>query len=326
MSPLAFILIGLLASATVTLVAWRGDRRRDLRRCAKCAYDLTAVAGRVCPECGHAAAAESELFRSRRHHRSFLAGLVATIGLAFAAMFNLSQGSWAQRVPRPVMAVLLNFFGAPPASGGTLPAPDPKLKSSSKSWDRLVWAHQAAVGLDAWAKAVLASRGPISDAELAQLVPLADAAHALFAQVGGTFSIEAWPVDRVPDGVARVRAGAANDSELSARLNWVLAELQFDGADYTHRPDFAFVPDEIIQQALGHQDAAVRKFGIDRFGRRLQLALVTRKLPLPPGLSQVEAIAATDSDAAARRRAQDVLAYLDSFFPNARQHGPSPSR
>ncbi len=326
MSTLAFILLGLLASTAVTVVARRGDRRRDLRRCPRCAYEMTVVAELLCPECGHTASAESELFHSRRPRRTYYAGVAATIALAFAALFNLSQGPWTQIVPRPFMALLLNVFAAPPASNGTLPVPDPQLKSSSRSWDRLVWSHQAAVALDAWAKAVLASRGPVSNAELAQLAPLADAAHALYAQVGGSFSNEAWPVDRVPDGVARVRAEAANDPELIARLNWVLAELQFDGADYTHRPDFAFVPDEIILQALGHQDATVRKFGLDRFGRRVQLTLVTRKLPFPTGTAQVEAIAASDPDAAARRRAHDVLAYVDSFFPTARRSPPSPAR
>lgn len=309
-----------LILAVITIKAWWGDGRTDLRRCPRCWYDLSATTSKQCSECGHEARRESELFQRRGSRRIARIGLIGMGALMIALFANLSPGPWTVVTPRPLMKLLLAIAATDPAPppggpGSGLPVPDATLKSSKSAWDRLVWQHQTSIAFQAWAQALQAGTGPITDAELTRLIPLADEAHALFAQTGGLFAIESWGCDAVIAEMVARRAAASGKPDRLLRAQWTLAELQYIGAGYSWRPDFERIPDAIIEQALAHADPKVRLFGIDRFGRRMHQVVMEPTSPMPPGRERVESMATTDSDAAVRKRASDLTAYMDGFIP-----------
>jgi hypothetical protein len=314
----AFMLaFGLLLAVTVKL--WRGDGRTDLRRCPRCWYDMSANEALTCPECGFTARSVIQLRRPRRVAKLWIRGVGVLWVLLLLVLYFLLPGPWTTKVPRPLLAMVLAAAApppTPPAAGSPngLPLPDPILKDSRSAWDRLVWDHQASIALQAWADSVLAGSGPISSRELAQLVPLADQAHNIFAQFGGTAHDEGISITAMRSRLAQAR-NTATDPSIKLRYEWSLSELQFEGGDYGHRPDFAWEPDAIILQALEHPDAAVRIFGLQRFSRRIHRVVVTPASPMPPGRNLVEAIASSDPDATTRQLARFVLDYTDGFLP-----------
>ncbi len=310
----AFLLV-----AALTVKAWRGDRRTDLRRCLRCWYDMSATDSLTCPECGHTAHRESDLYQRRVSKHLFRLGLTGMCTLALAGVYSAIPGPWTSKVPRPLMRLMLNIAAplpAPPSKGAGLPVPTATFKYSANAWERLVWQYQASISFDAWADAVLATRGPITATELARLAPMAEQASGLYAERGGTFSADAWPGDGAQDRLAAARAAApADDLDTLLRLEWALSELQFTGGDFSHRSDFARIPDSIIQQALTHADPTVRVFGITRFGRRIQQVVITPKSPMPPGRGLVASMVISDQDATVRYQADAVLSYTDAFIP-----------
>lgn len=68
-----------------------GDRSRGRRRCGRCWYDMAAVPGRRCPECGHEPKAEQGLFRSRRARWQLASAIVLLA--AGGAMLTLAARS-----------------------------------------------------------------------------------------------------------------------------------------------------------------------------------------------------------------------------------------
>lgn len=314
------IAVAFLILAIITIKAWWGDGRTDLRRCPRCWYDLSSTALKQCSECGHEARSESELFQRRGSRRITRIGLIGMGAIIIAIIVNLTPGPWTVKTPRPLMKLLLAVAATDPAppSGGPgsgLPVPDATLKSSKSAWDRLVWQHQTSIAFQAWADALQGSTGPITDAELTRLIPLANEAHALFAQTGGLSAIEAWGCDAVIAQMVARRAAAADNPDQLLRAQWTLAELQYMGAGYSWRPDFARIPDALITQALAHADPKVRIFGLDRFGRRVHHVVMEPQSPMPPGRELVESMAKADPDAAVRKRADDLTAYMEGFLP-----------
>ena len=69
----------LLAAAAVALRALFADRSRGRRRCPKCWYEMTGVAGLRCPECGREARGERKLLRTRRRPMRAAAGLALAL-------------------------------------------------------------------------------------------------------------------------------------------------------------------------------------------------------------------------------------------------------
>lgn len=320
MTALALLLCAFLVVAAITIKAWWGDGRTDLRRCPRCWYDMSAIDTLTCPECGHAAGSASDLHQRRASGRAMRAGVAGMCLLALAGVWVAIPGPWTIKVPRPLMRVILSIAATPPAPpsagpGSGLPVPAATLRSSRSPWDRLVWQHQAAAAFRAWGDAVQGTRGPITDPELARLVPMADEAHALFAETGGLSATEAWGSDGAIERMVAGRTAAAGDADRLLRAEWALAELQYIGGGYSWRPDFARVPDAIIQRALAHADARVRLFGLDRFGRRAHQVVMDPASPMPIGREIVEAMAAGDPDPAVRRRAADLVAYMGGFLP-----------
>jgi hypothetical protein len=320
MTALALISCMFVVAAAITIKAWWGDGHTDLRRCPQCWYDMSATETLKCPECGHAARRNSDMYQRRASKRVYRTGIVAMGVLALTGVYLVIPGPWTNKVPRPLMRIMLSLAATPPAPpsagpGSGLPVPVAALKSSKSAWDRLVWQHQASIAFQTWADAVQANQGPITDAELARLVPLADEAHTLFAETGGLFATEAWGYDGTIERMVDRRAASAGDANRLLRAEWTLAELQYMGSGYSWRPDFARVPDAIILQALAHAEARVRLFGLDRFGRRAHQVVMEPASPMPIGREIVEVMATGDADPAVRKRAADLVAYMDGFLP-----------
>jgi hypothetical protein len=64
------------------LVLLRGlfaDRARGRRRCPRCWYDLSAAASRICSECGYEVRRDRQYFRTRRHWRAAMLGILAAL-------------------------------------------------------------------------------------------------------------------------------------------------------------------------------------------------------------------------------------------------------
>jgi hypothetical protein len=75
------------------------------RRCPKCWYDMRAVAGLQCPECGLAARSERALAKSRVRRRWVLGGaVVMLLGLGHVLGAVMSSSAWVSLVPRGVLA------------------------------------------------------------------------------------------------------------------------------------------------------------------------------------------------------------------------------
>lgn len=242
-------------------------------------------------------------------------GVVGLVSLLEIGTGLILPGPWTEKLPRPLVRALLDRLAAPPiaTSRSELPRPNASLKSAPDAWDRLVWQHQAAATFDAWAAQVLANAGPITDAELARLIPLAKQANSLYQETGTLPGSEAWVQDIPKVRLTRERAQLVDDPSRRLRLEWALAELQYPGGGYSHRTDFARVPDAIILQSLAHADARVRLFGVDAVGRRAHEVVMDRSVSPPPGRELVATMATQDPDPAVRALAAHIAEYIEGF-------------
>ncbi|MFZ4575912.1 MAG: hypothetical protein ACOYN0_16085 [Phycisphaerales bacterium] len=320
MSTLVLISGAFLVAAAVTIRAWRGDGRTDLRRCPRCWYDMSATGSMRCSECGHTAQRESDLNQRRSSRRVYRTGVVVMGLLAIVGVYTAIPGPWTSKFPRPLIRLLLSIAAAPPGppmlnAGWLLPVPDTTLLNSASAWDRAVWQHQASIAVEGWATSVLATEGPITDEELAKLVPMVDQVRGLWQAAGALPWREAWIIESARQRLASARIAAANDSNRLLRIEWALAELQFTGGGYSHRPDFARVPDAIIHQALVHPDSNVREFGITAVGRRVVEVVMDPTSPIPSARESVEAMATGDDHPRLRKAAAALVSYMDEMLP-----------
>jgi hypothetical protein len=314
------LVITFLACAILTVRAWRGDGRTDLRRCPRCSYDMAATDSMLCPECGHAATTESDLHHRRGNKRAFRVGLLAMLALLLVGPFLVIPGPWTTKVPRPILRLALHLAAPPPApprlnAGWYLPVPDITLFNSRSAWDRLTWQHQAATSLDIWVKTVLANGGPITNDELATLTPFVDQTRGIVEQSGALPAREAWYIASIRSRLASARTEAAGDANRLLRIEWALAELHFLGGGAIHRPDFARIPDAIIHQALAHPDSNVRVFGINSVGRRAYEVINNPTVPMTTARATVEALATSDPIPSLQRQASDLVSYMNDVLP-----------
>jgi len=114
----------LLALAGLSLLAWalladrlrtRRDRKQGaLRRCPRCWYDMSAVAGLRCPECGREAERERTLHRSRRRWRwAIVAALVMAAGAGAIAYPHARGGAWHRWVPATALLLVIRHSPEP---------------------------------------------------------------------------------------------------------------------------------------------------------------------------------------------------------------------
>jgi hypothetical protein len=239
--------------------------------------------------------------------------------LVLTFTFFAIPGPWTSNVPHPLMRLMLRVAAPAPNTPGTsnpLPTPNAAFdKWSSSHWHRMVWHYQANATFNAWAQAVLATDGPITPAEFARLVPLASQAHAIFVESGYSYNNEAWQNDDTTGRLASQREASRDNPDLLLRYDWILSELQYSDADYSRNPGFALFPDSLIALALDHPSAAVRAFGIDRFGHRVHQRVITPSMPMPAGGDTIAAMASTDPDPKTAALARQIRDYVNAFFP-----------
>lgn len=311
-------LLGMWILFMIMLWAKRGDGRRDLRRCPKCWYSMKGQPGLKCPECGYAARIEAELFEPRSRKGVLRAAWVAMVLMVAVWIWTWLPGPWTNKVPRVALRIALDMaapYQGVPQTQAELDQSAPKTvwQNSPKAWERALWQQQVRHCMQQWADAVLETAGPIAAEELPRLVEFADLAHSSFSQTGGLPYGEGWIPDRVKRDVANVRANSS-DPSVKMRAEWVLSELQYVGGDYSHRMDWGVVPAEVLAMCLTHSDPKVRLFGADRTGRRAHLSLVSQgAIAFPPVSELLKQVAGNDPDPAVRKRAKDVVTYMEAF-------------
>lgn len=162
------------------MVAWGlcGDRGRS-RRCLRCGYDMAAVPGRRCPECGREARSEAGLVGTRRRWGRAAAGGVCLIvgGLAAAhAALSRTPGGWWRLAPTPMLLAAVERPGADSARM----ALEQRIQSddrfnfegrveslSERQWlrlaercERIILSAQHSSDLTSWAVVMLCARIP----------------------------------------------------------------------------------------------------------------------------------------------------------------------
>lgn len=110
------LIVVVLAAAVsgVALAAWAlfWDRARGRKRCAGCWYDMGAVVGLTCPECGREAKGERGLLRTRRRWR--VAALVVAVGVVGAGVpigKRMYEHGWAAGLPEWMLVRFLKPVG-----------------------------------------------------------------------------------------------------------------------------------------------------------------------------------------------------------------------
>lgn len=123
--------------------AWRGERPRGRRRCARCWYDMSGASSLLCPECGREAKTPADLYRPRRRRK--LAALAAIAMLTAPAAWvwpRFQQGGPVAIVPSTVLIAgfewlpqpLVYTVGAGPASALSDRADDRALWRWQETW------------------------------------------------------------------------------------------------------------------------------------------------------------------------------------------------
>jgi hypothetical protein len=105
------VTIALVIGGIITVaIAWRGDPSKGRRRCSRCWYDMSAVSGFRCPECGKVGRDEQALFRTRRFRKGLTMGSVlvlvgAYIGLATSRM-GPNRETWTRWIPTTLLVFI----------------------------------------------------------------------------------------------------------------------------------------------------------------------------------------------------------------------------
>ncbi len=268
----------------------------------------------TCPECGTTAPSEPAMHNPRRRLRTFRMAIALIALLVAALSWNAHSAPWTLKLPTVVVQTLLDVAAPPPQNGTPLPRPNPSYQYSGSPWERIVWQHQTHAALQVWVDGMLSAHGPITDAELARLVPIASAAHELHASTAATRYEDSWVRDRGREHLVRQRATVSRDSDRAVRIEWALGEMQFDGEGSWNAPDFALIPDAIIERAMRHADPAVRLFGVERLGRRAFARVLNTKAPLPDLLPLLDELKTSDPDTKVRQRAKEIIEYIETFI------------
>lgn len=182
--PILLAALALLAAVTFGILYVRGDRRRDLRRCPRCRYDMADVPAMTCPECGYAGAGNSAFHYTRRR-RIFAACCAVCLLAAIGAFVGgaIRRGGIIPMLPHPVLAWLLERATPvpPTAPGGDVPAATlpngvtAYFLPHDSPWKRLSWNQQYVYAIRAWGDLV-ASDDPAAFADMARI-------HAALAEM-----------------------------------------------------------------------------------------------------------------------------------------------
>lgn len=102
----AVLIMSLGLSGGLIVVGWRFDPSLGRRRCPKCWYDLSGTKGLLCTECGHEAASERLLFKSRRSRMTIALALIPLllVPIVHRGLYAWRVG-WVGLIPTTVMVV-----------------------------------------------------------------------------------------------------------------------------------------------------------------------------------------------------------------------------
>lgn len=101
----------IIFGAAVLFWALFADRSRGRKRCPRCWYDMGAVPGLVCPECGKDAKLPSGLLRTRRRRRwAFFGLLLLLLGNAQFAESWIRRGAWVHAIPTRALIYALPWY------------------------------------------------------------------------------------------------------------------------------------------------------------------------------------------------------------------------
>ncbi len=117
----ALLLIGALGVAVGLGADWyRCERRGRTRRCPRCWYDMEAIPGLTCPECGRTAKSPRHLLRVRRDWLRAIPGAAMLCGgIGLFAWPTISGVDWSKRMPSFLLVKLVDD----PALRGGVPPP-----------------------------------------------------------------------------------------------------------------------------------------------------------------------------------------------------------
>ncbi|MBY0112874.1 MAG: hypothetical protein K2Y21_08635 [Phycisphaerales bacterium] len=106
--------VGFYLASWALLSDWLAGHRKQ-RRCAKCWYDMAAVVGLKCPECGREAKSEKGLHKSRRRWKGAALGLCLIVAgvLAQLASWGMLRG-WYAVLPVRLQIALVPWIGPDP--------------------------------------------------------------------------------------------------------------------------------------------------------------------------------------------------------------------
>lgn len=140
--------LAVVAGAALFVWALWWDRSRGRRRCPRCWYDMSGVAGLTCSECGCDARRERRLHRTRR--RWGWAGIAVVVVLAGGAATRYPaavSGGWTAAVPAAAWRAVLPLIDPPPDEPTWAWAEDLLRSRASLStrWARLRFAHRCLV-------------------------------------------------------------------------------------------------------------------------------------------------------------------------------------
>jgi hypothetical protein len=116
-TPKVLALIWISATAALALaglvtiaLAWRGQPSRGRRRCGRCWYDMAAVVGLKCPECGTIARSEAGLFRPKRFRRALGVGVLLLFTASYVGLATSRMGPRGERWTRWIPTTVLVFI------------------------------------------------------------------------------------------------------------------------------------------------------------------------------------------------------------------------
>lgn len=274
-------------SAGLGIIGWRFDPALGRRRCPKCWYDLSGAvaagpAGRRCPECGHEAASEKLLFRTRRSRATLAIAVLPLVlaPLSFRAMEARRVG-WRGWIPTTAMVLAWEYMsddlvGYNFESGS--------LKERLDEDD--VWQWQA------YLLCVRCERAMRRASEAQRITLAADLFDDAERSLDGNYADDPWLMQRAIGSRLKFLAGRLNQSNVAERtqageaLSKLYMALDSDSYEAQFRSFSGLSREELLALAMPLLDSEfteAREHG-------LGLLVFLQHVPAPEMINQLESL------------------------------------
>jgi hypothetical protein len=196
--PLLLAGLALLVAFVHAVLYLRGDRKRTLRRCPKCRYDMAGVAGLTCPECGFAAPSDARFHFSRRKRRFAALALLWVLIAVGLILSGFARRGVVGMLPRPVLTFALEQFVPAPSvpAGADVPQVTPPGRIAGTFadplWQRLAWNQQYVHAVRAWSDLVATDDPQAVLADLARVHRAVSEMDAWNTRFGSTAWVDSW--------------------------------------------------------------------------------------------------------------------------------------